>query len=281
MTFRFFLGTHRPNWLSEPRLEGIPLFLSRTQLAGRKTLPKAATSFALDSGGFTELQRHGRWTLTTEDYVAVVMRMRRHYGKRLHWVAPQDWMCEPIVLSGGTAAGGVKFVGTGLSVEEHQRRTVANFLELRRELGGLVVPVLQGWKVTDYWRCEEMYSDAGVNLLEEPVVCVGSVCRRQNTADAETIMKTLAANGLKLHGFGFKKQGIVRCAGALSSADSMSWSMAGRKRPNPKHAHISRSRLPGARGKVGAADDCSGCLDYALDWHGELLGEVEAARRAA
>ncbi len=37
----------------------------------------------------------------------------------LDW-APMDWMCEPAMLA-----------RTGLTVEDHQRRTSANFLELR------------------------------------------------------------------------------------------------------------------------------------------------------
>ncbi len=271
---RFYLGVHHPSWLSDARLEGVPLFVSRNRLVGRKRLPVAVTDFALDSGGFTELQRHGRWVCPVDEYAGFVLHLKRTYGARLAWVAPQDWMCEPIVISGGRAAGGVQFAGTGLTVEEHQRRTVANFVELRARLGDLVVPVLQGWRLTDYWRCEEMYRDADVDLAAEPLVAVGSVCRRQNTDEAAKIMATLASGGLRLHGFGFKKQGILRCSGDLASADSMAWSFAGRKRPNVEHAHIVRSREPGAFGTPGAADDCAGCVDYALEWHADLLAEI-------
>jgi len=277
---KFYLGVHHPKWLSEPRFRGVPLFVSRNRIQDRKTLPVAVTNFALDSGGFTELQRNGRWTLSVDDYVTFVKRIKRHYGRRLHWVAPQDWMCEPIVLNGGVGAGGVRFVGTKLSIETHQKRTVKNFVALRKKLGPLVVPVLQGWKVTDYWRCEQMYRDAGVDLGSENVVAVGSVCRRQNTDEAATIMETLASDGLRLHGFGFKKQGIVRCSKVLVSADSMAWSFAGRKRPNETHPHIARSRQPGMFGKRGAADDCASCLDFALEWHTELINDMESRKGA-
>jgi hypothetical protein len=278
---RFYLGVHRPSWLNDERLESVPLFISRNAFEGRKTLPSPGASFALDSGGFTELQRHGRWTISADDYAAFVLRLKARYSNRLEWVAPQDWMCEPIVIEGGTAGGGLRFAGTKLSVEEHQRRTVANFVELRRQLGALVVPVLQGWRLTDYWRCEQMYKDAGVDLAAEATVAVGSVCRRQNTDKAATIMETLASQGLQLHGFGFKKQGITRCARFLVSADSLAWSYAGRKRPNEAHAHIARSREPGMAGKRGAADDCAGCLDYALDWHADLVDAIEPQQEAA
>jgi len=272
---KFFLGVHHPNWLSNERLAGIPLFISRNSIGLRKTLPIAVTDFALDSGGFTELQRHGEWTISVDDYVAFVETMRAFYGKKMKWVAPQDWMCEPIVINGGK-----RFIGTKLSVGEHQRRTVKNFIALRKRLGDLVVPVLQGWKVTDYWHCEDMYRKAGVDLTKERTVCVGSVCRRQNTDEAATIMETLAASGLRLHGFGFKKQGIVRCAQKLVSADSMAWSKAGWKRPNENHDHIKRSREPGNFRKRGAADDCANCIDYALDWYADLMSEIKEKKAA-
>lgn len=275
--FTFYLGAHQPIWISEPRLSEIALFISRNRIASRKKPPPAGTRFALDSGGFTELQKYGRWSISTSEYVSLVEWLRAAYGESLLWVAPQDWMCEPAVIAGGQM-GPLRFVGTKLSVEEHQRRTVRNFVDLRNRLGDLVVPVLQGWKLAEYWRCEEMYLDAGVDLASEPLVCVGSVCRRQSTKEAEAIVTSLASTGLRLHGFGFKRQGIVRCARALVSADSMSWSFAGRKRPNLEHEHIARSQIPGEKGKPGAAEHCSNCLDYALDWYGEVLQEVEERR---
>jgi hypothetical protein len=274
----FYLGTHHPIWLSDERMVGMPLFVSRTRLETRTKMPRLVTDFALDSGGFTELQRHGRWKLSVDDYAGFVKWLRGLCGSRLRWVAPQDWMCEPIVLHGGVGAGGIRFKGTGLTVEEHQRRTVENFVRLRQRLGELVVPVLQGWQLTDYWRCQDMYYEAGVDLAQERRVGVGSVCRRQNTLEAAKIMSALARGGLRLHGFGFKKQGIVRCAGSLTSADSMAWSYAGRKRPNLSHEHIRLSK--GAFGKPGAAGGCSGCLDYALDWRADLIHEIEERRIA-
>ncbi len=39
-------------------------------------------------------------------------------------------MCEPIVIHGGQA-GPIRFAGTGLTVAEHQRRTVTNYAQLR------------------------------------------------------------------------------------------------------------------------------------------------------
>jgi hypothetical protein len=49
---------------------------------------------------------------------AAVRRYRDEIGS-LDWAAPQDWMCEPFILA-----------KTGLSVREHLRRTVADYLRL-------------------------------------------------------------------------------------------------------------------------------------------------------
>lgn len=261
----FYLGTHQPQWLADERCRDVPLFVSRRTLAQRKTLPRAATSWALDSGGFTELQMHGRWTVSTAEYVAEVRRFRDEVGL-LEWAAPQDWMCEPIVLSGGDAARGVRFAGTGLSVDEHQRRTVDNFCELRSIAPDLpIIPVLQGWQVCDYWRCEDLYRSAGVDLRAEPLVGVGTVCRRQGTNTATLIMRSLAASGLRLHGFGFKVLGLRESANDLTSADSLAWSeTARRSAPLPGHD------LPGP-GRPKGHINCANCLYYALRWRSDLL----------
>ena len=108
---------------------------------------------------------YGRWTLSAEQYADEVSGYIRFYGRRLLWVAPQDWMCEPIVLAGGPASRGIMFAGTNLTVAEHQRRTVANFIKLRKLLGERVIPVLQGWSIADYWRCGDLYKKAGIDSL--------------------------------------------------------------------------------------------------------------------
>lgn len=271
---RFYLGTHQPSWMSDERFADVPLFLSRRALDRYKAPPAALTDFALDSGGFTELQMHGRWTLTADEYATSVKRYVRLYGPRLKWAAPQDWMCEPIVLAGGEASRGITFAGTGLTVDEHQRRTVANFIELRKLLGALVIPVLQGWHITDYWRCCQMYEDAGVRLADEPTVGVGTVCRRQSSSEATTIMTTLESGGLRLHGFGFKKQGLQHCHTLLESADSTAWSDAGRRRVClPDHDKPGPGRPKGHK-------NCANCAEWALMWREDMLSSLEVQRAA-
>ncbi len=90
--------------------------ISHRRLANRRVLPCAHCEWALDSGGFTELALHGAWRTSAAEYVEAVARYSEEIG-RLQWAAPMDWMCEPSMLS-----------STGLTVREHQERTVANYL---------------------------------------------------------------------------------------------------------------------------------------------------------
>ncbi len=261
---RFWLGAHHPNWLETE----VDLFVSRRTLMERKTLPVAAGPWALDSGGFTELNLYGHWQTEPREYVADVLRFEREIGN-LQWVAPQDWMCEPFVLE-----------KTGGSVAVHQQMTVENFLYLREELGELVIPVLQGWTIDDYHNCWGMYEAAGVDLSDEPLVGVGSVCRRQSTVEIATIFRSL--HGLSLHGFGVKTEGLTLYADVLTSADSMAWSATARNRiddtrqpslfPWPKKMLCGRMYPTEHKAKT-----CANCREWALQWRESILSNLEVA----
>jgi hypothetical protein len=239
---RFYLGTHQPGWLART---DVPLFVSHRRLAPRRGLPRARGPWALDSGGFTELSMRGGWATTPAAYAAAVRRYRDEIGC-LDWAAPQDWMCEPFVVA-----------KTGLTVIEHQARTVTSVLELRSIAPDLPwIPVLQGWALDDYRRCIDLYSDHGLDLSAEPLVGLGSVCRRQSRAELEDICTALAAEGLRLHGFGVKTLGLDRYARHLHSADSMAWSYNARRHP-PLAGHTHQS--------------CANCLVWALRWRTRVL----------
>lgn len=241
----FWLGTHLPTWLETA---GVPLMVSRRRLAGRKTFPRASDSWVLDSGGFSELSIGGEWSIGAKEYAEEVRRYRDEIG-RMVWAASQDWMCEPFVLE-----------KTGLTVREHQRRTVDNYVELRNLASDLpFAPVLQGFAVGDYLRHYEDYERRGVDLSDAPIVGVGSVCRRQGTREVADIFEALAPLGLRLHGFGVKQGGLELSEHHLTSADSMAWSFAAR-RSDP---------LPGCVGHI----NCANCLRYALLWRERLLTE--------
>lgn len=239
---RFFLGTHEVSWVGRT---SVPLFLSRRRLARQKSHTTALGMWALDSGGFTELSLYGRWTVSPEVYAAEVRLYAGRLGRML-WAATQDWMCERIMLD-----------KTGLTVEEHQARTVQSYLDLRRIAPDIPwSPALQGWTPADYMRCLNMYYDAGVDLRQSNVVGVGSVCRRQHTDEAVEIFKTLHACGLRLHGFGLKLAGLRKAANYLVSADSLAWSYAARK----------GGVAPGCTHKT-----CANCMVYAMQWRAKVL----------
>jgi hypothetical protein len=249
MSTCFYLGTHQPQWLATA---GVPLFVSHRRLAGRKSFPRARAGWALDSGGFSELSLFGQWRTSPAEYVAATARYDAEIG-RLDWAAPQDWMCEPFITA-----------KTGLTVLEHQRRTVANLLDLSARWPGVsdaecpFMPVLQGWQVEDYLRCAQMYEDAGVRLAEYPVVGVGSVCRRQATAEIAAVFRRLHRElDVDLHGFGVKTGGLAVYGQHLLSADSMAWSFEARR----------AARLDGCTGHI----NCANCLTYALAWRRRLL----------
>lgn len=243
---KFYLGTHETGaqWWNA----GVPLFVSRRRLVKRRTFARATVPWALDSGGFTELNLHGYWELSPQEYAAEVLLFQREIGL-MEWCAPQDWMCEPFVIA-----------KTGLTIGEHQWRTVENYLHLRELLGGLVIPVLQGWEWHDYHLHWDMYEQAGVDLASCPTVGLGTICRRQNMTEAGRIVRSLRP--LRLHAFGVKLTGLESFGDALASADSMAWSYAARK-DHPIRGHTHKS--------------CANCIEYALRWSTQitnLLGQT-------
>jgi hypothetical protein len=247
----FYLGTHEENWLSHP---GPPLFISRRRLfrRPRKVLPRACRPWAMDSGGFTELNLYGWWQTPAMQYITEVRRAAQEcVGMR--WAAIQDWMCEPFVLA-----------RTGLSVYQHQRMTVQSYRLLRQLAPDLPwCPVIQGFTLAEYVRCVQMYGDAGTNLTSLPVVGLGSICRRQATSEAEDMIRALHELGIKLHGFGFKLKGLARVGHLLHSADSMAWSFAARYgKPLPSCTH----------------PRCNNCAVYANRWHAEAVSMVPTRR---
>lgn len=240
----FYLGTHRPSWLM---LTNCPLFLSRRWLAPRKRLPSAQGPWALDSGGFGELSMYGEWRTSPDQYAEEALRFQREIG-RLDFAVIQDWMCEPSMLE-----------KTGLLIREHQERTIASYLDLRR-LASFVpwAPVLQGWTIDDYLSHVEQYHAAGINLRLAPRVGVGSICRRQASHQAFELFSALKPLGFRLHGFGLK-QGFLRHAfsAGITSFDSMAWSYRARRRGSP---------LEGC-----THANCANCLRFALRWRETII----------
>lgn len=250
-SFRFWLGCPEPAWLwnAPPRKSvSVPSFVSLSRLERYKVLRPARVPVAVDSGGFWEVTHHGGWRTSAKNHV---QRARRAVAglRTVEWVAQQDWMCEEAALR-----------ATGLTVLEHQRRTVENFVELL-ELAPDVpwVPVLQGRSLESYLEHASEFAAAGVDLTASPVVGVGSVCRRQRTGEIVRLLEGLARLGLRLHGFGVKATGLRQAGHLLASADSMAWSQDGRrlggnKANDPAHGELFADKMTRLAALAG---DCS------------------------
>ncbi len=246
---QFYLGTHQPHWLGKTTA---PLFVSRSTLMARMTLPRSLGPWALDSGAFSEITMRGRWTVTPQRYVADVRRFRSEIG-RMDWAAIQDWMCEPVALR-----------KTSRTVAQHQQLTVQSYLDLR-EIAPEVpwAPVLQGWASDDYRRHVDLYERYGVDLRALPIVGLGSVCRRSQTADIITLVTGLSGYGIRLHGFGVKTEGLKVIAGLLESSDSMAWSFGARR---------SQVRMSGCTSHI----NCANRIRYAMLWRSKILAIIDS-----
>lgn len=244
-TMRFYLGTHEPAWL--PRTT-TPLFVSYSRLIRRKSLPRARCEWALDSGAFTQLIRHGRWTTPMKQYAESVDEIARKVG-RLQWASIQDWLCTPVVLK-----------STGLTIRQHQTNTIRSLGELRITAPSVNwIPVLQGWDLRSYMEHAAAYRAEGFDLTGEAVVGVGSLANRKSDPAVHRILLELRDAGIKMHGFGLSTVALARVHPLLQSADSLTWSFIARRR-QLKHPRCS-----------SAHSVCNNCLSYALAWRRNLV----------
>ncbi|MFM9462813.1 hypothetical protein ACKI1K_08155 [Streptomyces scabiei] len=247
--FDFFLGAHHPGWLETA---DVPLCVSHARLSGRRSLPRARHGWFLDSGGFSELSLHGGWRQSARDYAAAVRRYHDEVGQ-LRAAAQQDWMCEWEVLR-----------KTGKTLKEHLALTVANFVELRSIAPDLpIIPVIQGWTYPSYFKCIDMYEKAGVDLTQEPLVGVGSICRRPSLHLPTMLLADLAQAGIRIHAFGFKKAGLRIAYKNVVSADSLAWSYGGRHEPGCSDTHQHENN----------------CMRHALWWRRDLLDHIADDQR--
>ena len=109
---QFWLGAHHPAWLKTDD----HLFVSRRALFEMKKLPLAVGRWALDSGGFTEINLFGQWRTTEEEYATDVVRFEDGWP---------GWGCADGL---GCASRSRRLAALS---GEHQMKTVENFLRLR------------------------------------------------------------------------------------------------------------------------------------------------------
>ncbi len=172
----------------------------------------------MDSGAFTEVARNGGFRTSPGEYAETINRLAEHGG--LVAAVAQDWMCEPFVIA-----------KTGLSVREHQKRTVERYGELRALTDSYVMPVIQGYAPEQY---SQHVAEYGALLDHEAWVGVGSVCKRSGRPDAIAAVLDAVLSvrpDLCLHGFGVQLRALKDPAvrGLLATADSMAWSFNARR----------------------------------------------------
>ena len=163
---KFFLGTHMVHWLWTV---DVPLFLSQRRLIRNKKLFPAKCQWALDSGGFSELSMYGEWRTTPDYYLESIKRYHAYIGN-LEWAVPQDWMCEPFILE-----------KTKKTIKAHQELTIDSYLYLADKSPIPIIPVLQGYTLSDYLDHIEMYYKRGIWLHAYDTVGIGSICRPLGT----------------------------------------------------------------------------------------------------
>lgn len=286
--FTFWTGTHEASWLGRTN---VPLFISRRRFYDRATeqlarrLPRAQGPWALDSGGFTEIASHRHWRISGSRYAREVRRLRDEVGQ-LVWAAPQDWMVEPDVIR-----------GTGLTVRAHQYLTTYSIVALRLMDPDLpIVPVLQGWTMDDYLRHRDLYARAGLDLTREPLVGVGTMCRRTEcpTRIANMLRRLRSEGVARMHAFGVKTEVLARggtlqdrrqgtfepmlaetnggrgwLGDILASADSLAWSEAASIHARTAKSPAAAPMIPGhVHGRTNA---CNNCFEWALVWRRKVL----------
>lgn len=230
---KFYVGLHHP----ADAVNFERSCISVNVLKSRKSYFEPR-EWMMDSGAFTEIAHHGRFRTSVSAYAQRIHRWS--YCGRMVVAVAQDWMCEPVIIAGcpnGCRRAGRKpchpvlcTYGTGLSVAEHQRLTIERYDELLPLCRAPLMPVLQGFEVSDYL---QHLSDYGDRITEGLWVGVGSVCKRNtNIQEIESILGAIKEErpDLRLHGFGLKITALSSPAvrELLYSADSMAWSYAAR-----------------------------------------------------
>lgn len=263
-----FLGCPNVSWLGRDDLAEAAWFVSRNRLTRQtpQSWPQARGTYAIDSAAFTQMQKHGHWTWSAARYLDFLRDVQdRVGGDRMAWAAPMDACCEPSIVD-HVARLGLLAADLGRAaprgVVDHLIWTVRNGLELRAlaRPGDPFIPfVVQGWTLDDYDVCLRLYEMAGVDLTAEPLVAIGSTCRRnRKLIDDLSILAKVAWLGecgiTRVHAFGLKGSAVTVCAHRISSADSMAWSYNARK---------TRIMVPGHEGAHG---HCGNCPEAALAW---------------
>ena len=216
---KFYLGTV-PSMASrlQDNCEGV--MISVNQLRKRKSFFDVS-KWILDSGAFTEISKFGNYRYSVGEYALQIEKWAS--CGNLQIAVAQDFMCEPFILK-----------KTGLSVEKHQEMTINRYQELIKITSFPIMPVIQGYQISDYLDHLMQYGDL---LSINQWVGIGSVCKRNsNPSQIRDILRSikLIRPDLRIHGFGLKATALEHSEirDLLYSCDSMAWSFSTRFSPD-------------------------------------------------
>ncbi|MDD5435352.1 MAG: hypothetical protein PH343_07985 [Nitrospira sp.] len=167
----------------------------------------------IDSGGFFSSLRNGRYTKTDAEYLEYLEKVKPDF------FALRDYPCEPELLKKHNRT---VFDHIKMTVEHH-----CMLLDMLSEYdtGAVPIPVIQGWEVSDYLHCIDLFRERG---LIKDYMAIGSVCRRTSINNIREIIIAVRDNvplWVQLHGFGVKLTALKDLAiwKALYSVDSGAW----------------------------------------------------------
>lgn len=227
----FFVGLHKPQFAAQ-----FERCMVSINVLEKRRSDFAVHKWLLDSGAFTRIST-GCGHMPIKDYAGQIERWSR--CGELEAAVAQDYMCEPFIL-----------VKTGMTIEEHQRLTIANYTELRALVRSdiYIMPVLQGYEPQEYVAHILMYGEL---LSPSMWVGVGSICKRNSNPSAiEAVLLAIKTRrpDLQLHGFGLKKTAlrspIVNLL--LKSSDSAGWSYAERMKGGDANGPLGAHRYVNA-----------------------------------
>jgi hypothetical protein len=147
----------------------------------------------LDGGGFTILNKFGRYPWSVGNYANLVALL-----KPMHW-ATLDFPCEPDI----TRALGLMTNADRITQTVTLAQECAYYEDM---LPGVMVPVIQGYTLNEYKACIDLYHER--NLIRD-YMAVGSMCRRISDHDLHILIPGIteyawAAGAQRLHYFGLK-----------------------------------------------------------------------------
>lgn len=196
----FFVGLN-PRWgLYKFLPHGLNVMYSAAgfwdHLNGKWRRDKFKSSFGLrwlDCGGFTMLNKFGDYPFSIVNLANLIIRTKPHF------YAPNDYPCEPEITRS------LGLMTNTQRIEATVRNTI-EMAEYENQLPGQMVPVIQGYTLSEYLYCLQLHAEAGTI---RDYMAVGSMCRRISNDELSNLIPGIyrAAQKVgcaKLHFFGLK-----------------------------------------------------------------------------